>query len=379
MPPQRLHTKRPVVAHVVVAGQIGGAERFLINLASRPELSGADHCVALMTTNPKLRVLFADAGLRIRDRGPVRENPLAYLWRSFGPTDIVWLKRVLLQEGANVVHAHTFGSHLLAVRAALRQNLPVVRTEHGVGHYRDPSCALFRHWAIRNTDRILAVSAYVARTISAKAPYAMERIQIIPNGIDTTYFNCTPPQRDGLFTFAVISRLEPIKRVAFAIEAVAQTPGVRLLIAGEGSERRKLEALAGKHGINARVEFLGYLPDPRRAIVASNAVINCTRDEGLGLAVMEAASMQRPAVAFAGGGISEIVQDRRTGWLVTEDSVRALAAALAEASASRPRAIQFGIEARRYVESKFGIDGMCESHAAVYRGLTGPDANALVQ
>ena len=82
---------RPKVVHVVVAGDIGGAEHFLVNLASRPELSGADHCVALMTPNPKLRAFFADAGLSIRDRGPVRENPIAYLWRSFGPADIAWL------------------------------------------------------------------------------------------------------------------------------------------------------------------------------------------------------------------------------------------------------------------------------------------------
>ena len=45
----------PKVVHVIVAGEIGGAERFLVNLATRPELSGADHCVVLMTPNPKLR------------------------------------------------------------------------------------------------------------------------------------------------------------------------------------------------------------------------------------------------------------------------------------------------------------------------------------
>jgi glycosyltransferase involved in cell wall biosynthesis len=367
---------RPKVVHVVVAGDIGGAECFLVNLATRPELSGADHCVALMTPNPKLRVFFTDAGLRIRDKGPVREDPVAYLWRSYGPADLSWLGRVLLEEKADLLHAHTFGSHILTVRAALRHKLPVVRTEHGVRHYRDPSCALFRHWALRHTDRILAVSAFVARTVAAIAPHAREKVQVIPNGIDMTHFHPAPPLPDGPFTFSMVSRLEPIKRVDLAIEAVAQTPDVRLNIAGEGSERKMLEKLARKRGVDGRVYFLGHLVDPRPAIAASDAFINCTREEGLGLAVIEAAAMQRPAVAFDGGGTPEIVQDRQTGWLVREHSVDALVAAVAEAGASRPHAAELGINARNWVEDKFGIDAMCKSYAAVYREFAGGRANS---
>jgi glycosyltransferase involved in cell wall biosynthesis len=368
-PPNRLK-----VVHVVVAGEIGGAERFLVNLASRPGLSGANHCVALMTPNPKLRAFFADAGLNIRDRGPIRENPVAYLWRSFGPADISWLGRVLLEEDARLVHAHTFGSHILAVRAALRHNLPVVRTEHGVCHYRDPSCALFRHWALRHTTRILAVSAFVARTVAAIARRPRGKIQVILNGIDTTYFHPAPPVADGPFTFSMVSRLESVKRVDLAIEAVAQTPDVRLNIAGEGNEREKLEKLARKLGIEDRVRFLGYLQDPRPVIAASDAVINYTREEGLPLAVLEAAAMQRPVVAFDGGGNPEVVQDNHTGWLVRQDTVDALAAVLAEAGVSRPHAAQFGINARKWVEARFSIETMCKSYAAVYRELAGDAA-----
>ena len=368
---------RPKVVHLVVAGEIGGAERFLFNLASRPVLSGADHCVALMTPNPKLRALFAEAGLRIRDRGPVRENPAAYVWRSFGPADIAWLGRILLEEGASLVHAHTFGSHILAARAALRHHLPVVRTEHGVRHYGDPTCAMFRHWALRHTDRIVAVSAYVGRTVAAIAPHAREKIRVIPNGIDLTHFDRAPSPVDGPFTFSMVSRLEPIKQVALAIEAVARTADIRLNIAGDGSERGKLEKLARKRGIEGRVHFLGYMRDPRPAIAAGDAIVNCSRVEGLPLAVIEAAAMQRPAVTFDGGGTPEIVRDRQTGWLVREHSVDALAAALAQAGASRPHAAELGINARKWVEAGFGIEPMCKSYAAVYRELAGA-APALI-
>ncbi len=365
--------RRPKVVHVIVAGDIGGAERFLVNLVSRPDMSGADHCVALMTPNPKLRAFFADAGLHIRNRGPVRENPAAYLWRSYGPTDIAWLGRVLAEEGASLLHAHTYGSHVLAARTGLRHELPVLRTEHGVRHYRDPSCALFRHWALRHTTRIVAVSEFVAQTIAAIAPHAREKTQVIPNGIDMTQFTPAPARTDGPFTVVMVCRLDPVKQVSVAIEAVARTEDIRLDIVGDGQERRKLEKLVRGHGVEGRVRIFGHLPDPRPAIAASDAILSCSRVEGLPLSVIEAAAMQRPAIAFDCGGIPEIVQDRRTGWLVREHTVNALAAALAEAGVSRAHAAELGINARQWVEARFGIDTMCKSYAAVYRELAGGD------
>lgn len=355
--------------HVVVAGQIGGAERFLINLASRPEQSGTDHCLALMTPNLKLRAFFSDAGLHIHDRGPVHENPLAYLWRSFGPADIAWLGQVLQRENADLLHAHTFGSHILAVRSGLRFGRPVVRTEHGVRHYRDPSCSLFRHWALRNTSRIIAVSGFVARTIGEIAPDARPKTTVVLNGIDLARFQPMPPPAANPFTVVTVCRLEQVKRIAIAIEAVAQLPEVHFDIVGDGSERLALEDLARARGIASRVRFLGHQSDPRPAIAASHAFINSTKEEGLPLAVLEAAAMQRPAIGFASGGVPEIVQEGKTGWLAAEDTVTSLAGALKRAAADRSQVEQFGRNARHLVEAKFGLDGMCEGYGAVYRDV----------
>lgn len=361
--------RRIKVVHVVVAGQIGGAERFLVNLASRPEASGADHCLALMTPNPRLRAFFADAGLNIRDRGPVHENPLAYLWRSFGPADLAWLCRVLQEEKADLIHAHTFGSHILAVRAGLRSGLPIVRTEHGVRHYHDPSCALFRHWALRNTSRVAAVSSFVARTVGTIAPDACAKTTVVLNGIDLARFQPAPPPAAGPFTVVTVCRLEPVKRIAVAIEAVAQLPEIRFDIVGDGVERPMLEALVRARGIAPRVRFLGHQADPRPAIAAAQAFINSTKEEGLPLAVLEAAAMQRPAIGFASGGVPEIVHDGHTGWLAPEDTVTSLAAALKRAAADPSQVEQFGRNARLLAEAKFGLDSMCEGYGAVYRDL----------
>jgi glycosyltransferase involved in cell wall biosynthesis len=361
--------QRPKVVHVVVAGDIGGAERLLVDLALRPEQSGADHCVALMTPTPQLREMISAAGVTIRDRGPVRENPLAYLWRSFGPADVAWLEHILTDEGASVLHVHTFGSHILGVRAALRRRLPVLRTEHGIRHYLDPSCSLFRQWSLQKTDCIVAVSDYVGRFIERMAPYARTKLRVIRNGVDATYFHPQEPPGDGPFTFALVSRLEAWKRVDMVIRAVARVPHIRLRIAGNGSARSRLQALARELRVDDRVCFLGYRPDPRPVIAESHAAINSSRDEPLGLSVLEALAMQRPVVAFAGGGIPEIVQDGRTGWLVHQNSVEALAARLSEASANRQRAAALGSNARAFIDHECRIEDMCRGYASAYSEL----------
>jgi glycosyltransferase involved in cell wall biosynthesis len=365
--------KRLKVVHVIVAGDIGGAERLLVDLALRPAQSGADHCVALMTPNPQLREMISAAGVMIRDRGPVRENPFAYLWRSFGPADVAWLEHILTDEGASVVHVHTYGSHILGVRAALRRRLPVLRTEHGIHHYRDPSCSLFRRWALQKTDCVVAVSAYVGRFVEKAAPYARSKLRVIRNGVDATYFHAEEPPGEGPFTFALVCRLEPWKRIDLVMRAVARVPQIRLQIAGDGSARRKLQALARELRVDDRVSFLGYRRDPRPVIAQSHAAINSSRDEPLGLSVLEALAMQRPVVAFAGGGIPEIVQDGRTGWLVRESSVEALAARLFEASADRRRAAALGANGRAFIDQECRIEDMCRGYARAYLEL---DENA---
>jgi glycosyltransferase involved in cell wall biosynthesis len=363
-------SRRPKIVHLIVSGgHMGGTERVVIELASRPDETRADHCLALITPNPKLRALFADAGLRIHDRGPARENPVAYLWRTFGPRDVAWLEAVLKHEQADIVHVHTFGSHTLGVRAARRCDRSVIRTEHGIHHYYDPSCVLFRRWTLLNTDRVAAVSEFVANTIVDYAPSTRPRVKALLNGIDLDRYGPQEPPRSGPFTFSIISRLEPTKRVHLAIKAMSRLSGARLLIAGDGSQRSRLEALVRSLDLGNRVQFLGYRPDPRSVIVESDVTISCCNEEGLGLSVIEAAAMQRPSIAFDGGGSPEVVRDKETGWLVRVDTAVGLTGVMTEASLSRPCAMEYGRAARKWVEARFDVKQMCGQYADIYEEL----------
>jgi glycosyltransferase involved in cell wall biosynthesis len=360
------------VVHVVVAGDIGGAERLLVDLASRPARSGAEHAIALMTPNEKLARYFAAAGLHVIDRGRVHENPIAYLWRSLGPADVAWLTGVLVRERATIAHLHTFASHVVGTRAARRAGIPTLRTEHHIQYFIDPSSSPFTRWSLKRTDAVVAISDYVRDFVASTAPYATPKMRVVRNGVDADYFAHRPPV-DGApgrpFTFAVVCRLEPWKQVDLAIEAMATVPGAALHVVGDGSARAALEAQAQRLGLADRVKFLGYQRDPRDALAAADVAMNSSRDEPLGLSVLEAQAIGRPVIGFAGGGLPEVVRDGETGWLVRTRSAAALAETMREASRDRARARAMGVAARRFIDAEHRIEAMCDGYGRAYAAL----------
>jgi glycosyltransferase involved in cell wall biosynthesis len=176
------------VLHVVCAGEAAGAERQLVDLVTHAEATRATHSIALFTPSERVKTHFDRPGVTIYDRGRVRENPIAYLWRSLGPADAAWLEGVLRESRANIVHLHTFASHVLGTRAALRVGARIVRTEHDTRHFVDPSCSPFTRWALRRASAVAAVASHVADYVARTAPYAAERITVVRNGVDVEYF-----------------------------------------------------------------------------------------------------------------------------------------------------------------------------------------------
>jgi glycosyltransferase involved in cell wall biosynthesis len=354
------------VVHVVVAGEIGGAERMLCDLASRPEESGADHVIALMTPNDGLLQLFEGAGLRVHDRGRVRENPAAFLWRSLGPIDTRWLEGILRSERATVAHLHTFASQVIGTRAARRVNARIVRTEHSTRAYDDPSCWPFSRWSLRRTDACVAISAHVRAVAIAKAPWIAGKTRVIMNGVDTARFSPRAVAMPAMFTFVLVGRLERRKGVDLAIEALSHAPGAHLEVVGDGDERGALEALVRERGMTGRVRFHGHLADPRSVVAASHAALSSSRKEGLGLANLEAMAMARPVVAFPVGGVPEIVTDEKTGFISRENTVHSLAARMRDAMNKRSRTASLGEAARAFVVERGSIEGMCRAYGEVY-------------
>jgi glycosyltransferase involved in cell wall biosynthesis len=362
------------VVHVVAAGEIGGAERMLTDLAAATAGARRKHYVALFTPSAALHALFRDRGIEVDDRGRVREGPLPYLLSTFGPSDVAWLTRVLERRRAAVVHLHTFASQVLGTRAALRVGARIVRTEHSTRVYDDPSCWPFSRWSLARTDAVVCISKHVHDVARSRAGSLVpqHKTSIVYNGIDTDRFAPAPARPDAEsipVRFLALGRLDRRKGLDVALTALAQVSGATLDIVGDGEERAALEDLATQLGVRDRVRFLGHQSDVRAAIAASDVALSSAREEGLGIALLEAMAMSKPVVACPTGGIPEVVTDGETGWLAGDRSAGSIARAMLAASASPAERRRRGEAARARVVETFSVTGMRASYEAVYATL----------
>jgi len=167
-------------------------------------------------------------------------------------------------------------------------------------------------------DRYVANSQYVARRIRR---YYNRAAVVVAPPVDTVFF--TPSAGGPEPYLLVVSALVPYKRLDIAIHA-ARTAGLPLKIAGEGTDRARLEALAGPE-----VEFLGRATDENvRELYRGATAVLLPGEEDFGIVPVEAQACGRPVIALARGGALETVVDGETGVLVDSTAPDAWADAM---------------------------------------------------
>jgi glycosyltransferase involved in cell wall biosynthesis len=179
-----------------------------------------------------------------------------------------------------------------------------------------PFLAWLRQWdrlAADRVDHFIAISQEVRRRIGKV--YRREATIIYPP-VDTSRFE--PSNRIEDY-YVIVGRLVPYRRIDLLIEAFNKM-GKRLLIAGSGRDRERLEAMAGP-----TVEFLGYVPDADLPeLLARARAFVFPGEEDFGIAPIQAMAAGRPVIAYAAGGALDTVIPGQTGWLFAEQSVQAI-------------------------------------------------------
>jgi len=159
-----------------------------------------------------------------------------------------------------------------------------------------------------------------------------------------------------------VARLAPEKGLDL-LAPLVKARSVRVVVAGEGPERTRLEPLG--------LELLGNREDIPVLLAASDVVVVPSRSEGLGLAAIEALATGRPVVATAVGGLPEVV-DARVGALVSPES-DAIAEAVHRLLADPEQRAQLGSAGRARVLARFDIEAMRASTREAYRKALGCD------
>ena len=280
---------------------------------------------------------------------------------------------------ADVVHAHWwFPGALAAAMPGALGGRPLVLTMHGsdvrLAAKIAPARALFARVAQR-ASAVTAVSRWLCAQAVAMAPAL--RCEVAPMPVAVELFS-SPDRadvaRDGLL---FVGRLTVQKGVDALLHALTSMHApTTLTIVGSGPEEPSLHALAERLGVAHRVRWLPSQPQTALPALyaAARALVIPSREEGLGLVAVEAHLCGTPVVAFASGGLPDVVRHGDDGLLVPAGDVSALAAALDALSADAPRAARLGAVGRATALASFSPPAAAARYRAIYERVRASSA-----
>jgi len=220
---------------------------------------------------------------------------------------------------------------------------------------------------VRKLHAVVVPSAAVAHEVEKVTGIDPDRVHIIHNGVPDVRVEPVPLPGQGPVV-GVVARLEPGKRVDLLIRAVAELPGVRLVIVGDGPAGPELRRLVGDLGLSSRVDFAGWTDHARSYAAAFDVVAVPSRSEGFGLVTIEAMLAGTVVVATDVGGAREQLGDS-AGLVVPPDDLDALRTALMTVLSDSDRRRSMGERARRRALTEFSPARMARAYEALYADL----------
>lgn len=241
--------------------------------------------------------------------------------------------------------------------------------------------------SVRNLAHVLANSAYTAGLLEGLSAASVE---VLAGGVDAKRFRRQRDTRSELglpqdrHVVMTACRMVPKKGLDLLMRAVARQAGTHLVIAGEGKQRSKCEALAGELGIEGRTTFTGSVAhhDLRRYYWAADQFVLASREhvdrrtglrdvETMGRVLCEAHAAGVPVVASRSGGIPSVIEDGRNGLLFEEDNLEALVDAMERVRADAALARRLTKEGLRDAVERWDWRVVCGGHERAFRAVRG--------
>ena len=310
---------------------------------------------------------------------PVVEIPVR---GRFSRTAVARIRECMASEKAEVLHSTGYKADWHAGLAAHWGRLfPVVSTVHGWLFRWNLKERLFQHLnlaALRRFSRVVVLCDFYERYLRR---HGLGPLQIarIPTGLAADDV-AAPAEAAGLwadadavFTFGMLGRLSSEKNHDLLLRAAARlardmagTPrSWRILVAGDGPLRDRIQQRARRLGVVDRVQLAGRL-DPADFFRRVHVLVQCSRVENQPMSVMEAMAWTRPTIATRAGGLPELVEDGSTGWVVPNRRVHGLAAAMKNCLVSPENARTAGLRARQRLENEYSYPQMVRDYVGLY-------------
>ncbi|OGJ19906.1 hypothetical protein A3K73_08110 [Candidatus Pacearchaeota archaeon RBG_13_36_9] len=280
--------------------------------------------------NNKDIFLFA---LRKRDIKTEIDHPNVFIFnssRKYSLKPLKDLKQLIEKEKIDILHCHLFRSQFTGYLLKKRYfpNIKLIFHEHGEIFQNHLIYNIFMNKSPKRVNLFIAVSKATKNELIKKAKINPQKIVVLYNFVDTDKFNRknitwnTQKEKEKLgiqkdeYVIGFVGRLAYVKGCDILIKALPHLDfKYKVLIAGDGPERKKLERLADKLGVRDKVIFLGYVDNPLWVYSLMDVLVVPSRSESFGISIIEAQSFDIPVVSSDVKGLNEIIIDKENGTL----------------------------------------------------------------
>ena len=364
-PSGRVHVLQ-VVGNAIVGGMETWVERLVERLPrQRFELTAL--CPYESPYTDRLRALGLDVLI-----APMPEDPL---WTSIQMT-----AALVKARGIHLLHAHLPNAHMLAGLAGSLTGTPVVTTIHG---RQLTTLDLEVHRAVGSHLSVVCRQSYFHALGLGVDP---GRLSCETNGVDTQAFRPRAERGTALRAalgldadtplVGFVGRLSPEKGpevfVRSALLLRSRCPAARCVIVGEGPMEAAMRQLIAQCGLQEQVLMVGPRSDMAAVYNELDLLVCSSHSEAMPLAVMEAMASGLPVVATRVGGLPDMVEHGRTGWLVARNDFDDLAARCATLLDDPALRREMGERARQRVMERMNLDDGVERVARLLARLAQP-------
>jgi glycosyltransferase involved in cell wall biosynthesis len=309
--------------------------------------------------------------ISIPDRGP-------WDWRV-----LTGLLSVCRQEKVTIWHGHDYKTNAIGILLKRFWPMRLVTTVHGWVHHtaRTPVYYKLDQLCLPRYERIICVSDDLL-DICLSLGLPAKKCLLLENGIDLDEYRrkkTVGEARSALglpqsgFVVGAVGRLEEEKGFDLLIRSVhalsERNLDVRLVIVGEGKERKKLAALAAELGFADRVLLPGWQTDVRTYFEAMDVFALSSHREGLPNVLLEAMALDVPVVATRVNGVPRLIQDGRNGFLVESGDWKGLTTALVGLLKNSALREVFASAAHRVVETRYSFATRIQRLKRIYDEL----------
>lgn len=369
------------ILFVITKSEIGGAQKYVLDLARGAKENGFDVAVASEHNGYFYETLTA-AGIPFHEIKSVQRaiNVLQDIRLFFE------LFSLIRKERPDVLHLNSSKIGGVGAIAGKIARVPkIIFTAHGWAFYEHRSplqkqvIALISRFAALFQDAIICVSEYDKKGALEHHVAPTKKLVAIHNGIDSTAATKKLLSRteareklgiaQDLFVVGTIANFyknKALDMLPFAAISAAHSD-VHFVIIGEGPEREKIERLIEKYQLKDRFTLTGALQSANAYLKAFDIFVLPSRKEGLPYALLEAMAAKLTCIASDVGGIPEIIENNVNGITIKHITPGKLWEAIAACRKDKKHCKELAVRGEETIREKFSLEAMIRDTLALYR------------